>query len=91
MTRSDIESLKAAFLARGGAVTVAPVGVAYGVDAATDKVKRVESRYQREEQGAERKAERKAESVREAYHVGGRRAAIEALQGERYQDSNYYD
>lgn len=63
---TDLEAMKAAFLARGGAVTVAPAGVAYGVDA--------EARAMR----AEHEAERHAERVREAYHVGGRSAAMDA-------------
>jgi hypothetical protein len=39
----------------------------------------------------ERAHERYAESVREAAHAGGRRAALEALQGDRHQDYTRYD
>lgn len=75
----DLEALKAAFLAKGGAVTVAPAGLAYGVDPEADKAKRRAERERREYEAIEHAAERRMERVREAYHVGGRRAAQDAL------------
>ena len=85
MTSQELEAAKAAFLARNTVTQVAP-GIAYGVNRDADKAKRAAERervaYQRSEQDAERHAER----VREGYHTGGRRGAMEAMQGERHQD-----
>lgn len=86
MTPEQIEAAKAAFLAKGGAVTQAAPAVAYGVDPAADKARRKEARAA---ECAEHASERRSEQVREAYHVGGRRAALEVLQGERYKDHTY--
>lgn len=73
------QDLIAKFLAEKGATQVG-VGVAYGVNAEADKAKRRTER----EQAAEHRAERYAEDVREAYHVGGCRAAHEVMNGGRY-------
>lgn len=80
----DLEAMKASFLAKGGAVTVAPVGIAYGVDAEADKAKRAAERERREDAESERRAERYAEDVREAYHTGGTRARDEAMRLSRW-------
>lgn len=65
----DLEAMKAAFLAKGGAVTVAPAGLAYGVDAEADKVKRAAERSRREGEAyalaAERRSENHMQRVRE--------------------------
>lgn len=45
MQTEDIEAAKAAFLAKGGAVTVASAGIAYGVDPEADKAKRSEIKF----------------------------------------------
>jgi hypothetical protein len=77
MTISEIEAAKAAFLAKGGQITSAPVGVAYGIDPEADKAKR---RAAREAADYDESAyERRAEAIREAYHTGGRHAAIDAM------------
>lgn len=84
MTNSDIETLKAAFLAKGGVIDSLPANRAYGADPAADKAeRRTVGRLRREvNDGAwEAAHERHAEAVREAYHTGGRRAAIEAMNG----------
>lgn len=81
---TDLEAMKAAFLAKGGAVKVAPVGIAYGVDADADKAKRAAERERREDAEIERRAERHAEDVREAYHSGGSRARDEVVNSWRY-------
>jgi len=44
MTNAEIEAAKAAFLAKGGQVTQAPEGAAYGLNAAADKAKREDAR-----------------------------------------------
>lgn len=80
----DIEAMKAAFLAKGGAVQVAAEGVAYGVDKDADRAKRAVERDRREYEAIERAAERRAENVREAYHVGGSAARDEAMRGWRF-------
>ena len=77
---TDLEAMKAAFLAKGGAVKVAPVGIASGVDKDVDKAKRAEARAAARYERTEQEAEQFAESVREAYHTGGRHAAIDAMQ-----------
>jgi cell division septum initiation protein DivIVA len=80
MTPEELDRLKAAFAAKGGTVeTVAPAN-AYGLNAAADKAKR---RAEREAADIERNAERHAEDVREGYHAGGRRGAMEAMNGRR--------
>jgi len=84
MTNEEIEAAKAAFLAKGGAVKTAPEGIAYGVSADADKVKRIEARQAREDAQIERNAERQAENVREAYHTGGQSAAMDAFNRWRY-------
>jgi hypothetical protein len=71
--------LIAAFLAKGGKVTAAQAA-AYGVDPSADRERRANERAERMVQSAERYAE----NVREAYHVGGRSAAIEAMNGRSY-------
>lgn len=78
MTQSELDTMKAAFLAksdRDGAL----VGIAYGVNAEADRAKRAESRMAAREEYDETAYERRAESVREAYHTGGRHAAIDAM------------
>lgn len=65
MTKQELDVMKAAFAARGGEVTHAPEGVAYGVNAATDKAKRAEAREQREYERAERDSENYMQRVRE--------------------------
>ena len=77
VTQAEIEAMKAAFLARGNAITTEPAGIAYGVDAEADKAKRAEARERREYD--ETAHERRAEAIREAYHTGGRHAAIDAM------------
>lgn len=77
MTSAEIEAAKAAFLAKGGQVTTACPGQAYGVDPAADKAKRFEASQPRAYD--ESAYERQAESIREAYHTGGRNAAIDAM------------
>lgn len=74
---TDAERI-AAFLAAKGVTVVAP-GLAYGVDAAADKVKRAAERERHRHEASEQHSERRMERVREAYHTGGRRAATEAL------------
>jgi hypothetical protein len=81
MTSQELEAAKAAFLARN-TVTQVEAGVAYGVDRDADKAKRAAER----ERVAYQRSEQEAERVREGYHTGGRRGAMEAMQGERYQD-----
>jgi hypothetical protein len=80
---SDLEALKAAFLAKGGQITTAPTASAYGIDAAADKAKREAERDRLEAlrslDECERYAERRMERVREAYHTGGRNAALSEL------------
>ncbi len=73
----------AEFLAKKGATVVAP-GLAYGIDAEADKLKRKAERIRKEEADAERNAERYAEQVREAYHVGGSKARDEVIKRWRY-------
>tara|TARA_R110000868_G_scaffold292846_2_gene553373 strand:- start:110 stop:355 length:246 start_codon:yes stop_codon:yes gene_type:complete len=79
MTNQELEAAKAAFLARGGAVTVASDGIAYGVDREADKAKRLAERDRLEAELSLQECERHAERVREAYHVGGRNGALAAL------------
>lgn len=84
MSTDELEAMKAAFIAKGGAVTSAAPGIAYGIDAEADKAKRLAERERRDDMEAERRAERYAETMREAYHVGGRQAVDEALARWRY-------
>lgn len=77
MSDSD---LIAAYLAKRAA-TQCDTAPAYGVDPAADKERRRVARLQRDYAASEREGERYAESVREAYHTGGRAAAIEAMNG----------
>lgn len=86
MSPAEIEAAKAAFLARGGAITTADAGIAYGVDRETDRMKRLDARIARVEadQAAfdadyERMSERSQERVREAAHTRGSAAAIAAM------------
>lgn len=82
MTSQEIEAAKAAFLARGGTVQTAQPGIAYGVSAEADKVKRAEARAAYNDawsHATEQEAEQRVERVTQAYHVGGRRAAMDAL------------
>jgi hypothetical protein len=60
---------------------VAPAGLAYGVDPAADRAKRAEARaaYRAAWEHDESAHERRAEAIREAYHTGGRHAAIDAM------------
>lgn len=80
MDARELAELKAAFLAKGGAVTQAAPGIAYGVDAEADKAKREAERDRLEAERSLQECERHAERVREAYHMGGRSAAMDALQ-----------
>ena len=61
----DLEAMKAAFLAKGGEIKTAPVGIAYGVNAEADKAKRAEAReqarYERVEHAAENRFQRGVE------------------------------
>jgi hypothetical protein len=77
MTSQEIEAAKAAFLAKGGQVTQATAGTAYGVDPEHDKRTRAENRNGPLDW--EQRHERWVEGVREAHHMGGRRAALEAM------------
>ena len=81
MTSQELEAAKAAFLARN-TVTQVESGIAYGVDRDADKAKRAAER----ERVAYQRSEQEAERVREGHHTGRRRGAMEAMQGERYQD-----
>lgn len=75
------QDLIAAFMA-GRAPTTCPEGVAYGVDKEADKAKRHAFRQARRYEYPERTEqdfERQAEAISEAYHTGGRHAAIDAL------------
>lgn len=72
MTPQEIEAAKAAFLAKGGAVTTAPEGVAYGVSAAADAAKRDELREARRFELIERQSETHIQRVREERGYYGR-------------------
>ncbi len=74
-------SLVAAFLAKGGQVSTIQPAPAYGVDPNIDRERRAAERAQRMVENAEHASERYMENVREAYHVGGRGAAVEAMNG----------
>lgn len=83
---TDDEMIKA-FLAKKSVTQVAP-GLAFGVDKEADKEKRAQSRQRKEDAARqsmiEREGERYMESVREAAHMGGRSAAIEAMNRRRW-------
>jgi hypothetical protein len=76
----ELEALKGAFLAKGGQITQAPAAPAYGVDPEADRIRREAERDRLEAARSLRECERHAERVREAYHVGGRTAALNAMQ-----------
>lgn len=80
MTVTDADRI-AEFMARKGVTQVAP-GIAYGIDAEADKAKRLAARREREAFEIENAAERRMETVREAYHTGGRSAALRAMNGD---------
>ena len=80
MTNQEIEAAKAAFLARNTVTQVAP-GIAYGIDRDADKAKRAAERDRLEAERSLQECERHAERVREGYHTGGRRGAMDALNG----------
>jgi hypothetical protein len=66
---TDLEAMKAAFLAKGGTVSVADAGIAYGVNADADKAKRAEARQQKSlarEDISVQQAERYVDYVRES-------------------------
>lgn len=81
MTSIDLEAMKAAFLAKGGAVERVPEGRAYGIDPEADKADRKARRqFERDVlDGMEQASERRMEMVRDAAHIGGRSAAIDAM------------
>lgn len=89
MTQAELDAMKAAFAAKGGTVTQAGEGVAFGVNAEADKLKRKQAREARRFEQIEHASENYVQRVREAAHVGGRRAALEVLQGERYRDHTH--
>lgn len=81
MTNAEIEAAKAAFLAKGGKIeVVAPE--AGGVRSAREWAEFERTHHQGRPVGgvsSERAAEQRMEHVREAYHTGGRAAAIREL------------
>ncbi len=78
MTDTD---LIAAFLAKGGAVTVAPDGVAYGVDKAADNAKRDAAYLAARDGDYECRMDRRAELAHDFAFVGDMDAAIAARSG----------
>lgn len=66
MTPAELEDAKAAFLSRGGAVQVAPAGIAYGVSSEADKLKRADAREARRFELIERAAETRFQAGVEA-------------------------
>jgi len=88
----DLESMKAAFLAKGGRVTIAAPGEGAGLTNADWReivrqpgkvdVRREAAAIARDDSDyfeAERQAERRMEAAREGYHVAGRAGAMSAL------------
>ena len=72
----DLEAMKAAFAAKGGAVKVLDQGVAYGVDKEVDKVKRAKAREDKKYAAMvasyeryETSASQREEQAREAFHA----------------------
>lgn len=81
MTSAELEAMKAAFAAKGGSVTQVAAGEGLNL---TGRDWYVAARApQSERYSAEQASEQYMERVREAAHVGGRSAAIEAMQGRR--------
>jgi hypothetical protein len=69
MSPQEIEAMKAAFLAKGGKVTQAAPGVAYGVDEEADKAKRKAAHDQRAYDAIEREAENRFQRGVEETHI----------------------
>lgn len=61
----DLEAMKAAFLAKGGTVSVAPPAVAYGIDRDIDRARRAAARDEADYRAAERHSENHVQRVRE--------------------------
>lgn len=92
MTKDEIEAMKAAFLAKGGQVERVPEQQPSYTDAEWAKIVRTQHHgVPVNRPTPEQQAERRMEQVREANHTGGRKAAIEALQGERNEDHTHYE
>lgn len=66
---ADLDALKAAFLAKGRAVTACDPGVAYGVDREADRAKRVEAREALRFERIEHEAEHRFQAGVEATYV----------------------
>ena len=64
----DLERMKAEFAARGGQITQADTGIAYGVDPEADKAKRAQARrIQRDNSAEQGDHEMRAEQAHEAF------------------------